>query len=558
MKNWQSWGPVVAVLIAVGVFVWWSNQHSDGEGDTRGTVPQSWQQPDRTNACAGIVGATPAARTSTCLGKLASSRPSSEARKAIDAASKDGKTFVAARVDVGGNALRAEDHPELVTALLGSDEQKAAKALIDAGVTGAVVARDLTGALDRDALVLARLANHDFLEWFQLHYITADLFVYSVRRSPSRMPLNTGAQLLAGLRSRLYGERPVPQSWHPEAVRMIGSVRLQGDTLGARHTVKGIKDGIPADRVLEVALDELATDLRVEWERHIQTMGFGSLPERRNDIRLEVQVVTERAPVEPRSRFQIFDLWELGIDGMILKNKEGAKDEKFVYFPGSEAIARSIHTADDFLTRGVQGTWRDQRPWEDEAVQLDLIRTQHFMEREPGGGTGAVYLFRNMPEVPMAHVTDRNVQSMLVSGAEWWLENQYRDGSFEYKYWPEQNRRSDEYNEVRHELGIRDLADTFRYRRDPRYLAGSRLGLQWLNQYLVSDTDPPAPAFQLGGRSVTLPHPPPGSVLFRYPKIGQGAANQKLGTVAVGVLAVVALADASESHEYDELLTKLG
>ena len=172
------------------------------------------------------------------------------------------------------------------------------------------------------------------------------------------------------------------------------------------------------------------------------------------------------------------------------------------------------------------------------------------MESASGGGD-TVRLIRGFPEVPQDAMTDRRLQRMLIDGGEWWLENLRSDNSFEYKYWPAQNRRSTEYNEVRHILAARDLADTWRYRNDPRYLVGSRRSMDWLLKYEVHDEDPVHPG---------LPHPPAGSMLFRYPSFEEKASkppNQKLGTVAVALLGWVAWADATGSKVEDTRIRKM-
>jgi hypothetical protein len=559
MERLKTLFPIVLAVAAIALYVWWQSLQPGNDVDAPGTVPISWQTPDRANACAHTVGDTPRDRVATCLGRLGTSAISSGLKEELDSMAKDGKSLLAARIAMPGTTLALADHPELLTPLLGNDDAAAAKALADAGIRNLLVSRDLTGALDRDQLVLSRLAQHDFLEWFNLRWITPDLMVYTVRNSSERMPLSTGDQLLSGLRDRLSGLTPSPQRWHPESVRLLGSMRLQGETLAIRHAAAGTKDGIAEDRVVDQALDDLAAALRREWDRNVEVKGIGKLQDRLKDIRLEVHVVMERATVEPRSRYQIFDLWEMGVDGMMLKNKVGADDEKFTFLPGSEAITRALHTADDFLQYATKENWREKRPWEDPNTRLDLIRDQHFMERDPGGRTGAVRLLRALPEVPMEAVTDRNVQSMLVSGGEWWLTNQFDDGSFEYKYWPEQNRQSTEYNEVRHILGIRDLADVWRYRHDGRYLTGSAKAMNWLLKFLVQDTDPPAGPFKSANQEILLPHPPPGTILFRYPAASSGdLPNQKLGTVAVAVLGWVAYAEATGDHSQDELIRKMG
>lgn len=538
--KWDGVLPALGLVAVIGGLIVFSNQGGsavDGEEYAR-------PLPDRASACDRLAG-EPDDRLGACLGKLRSSSLSKDAYEQVTGIAKSGKVLAAARFAVEGvEPVLLQDQPELRAALMGEDEAAASKALRDAGVRGFVVSRDLRGALDRDIRVLARLAYHDHLEWFQLRHVTEDLLIYTVRSSKVRIPMATGDLLVKGLRARISGE-PVPkQRWNPSAIRLLGSMRLQGHTLVLRHAV---------GQNIERVLDELASKMIREWERQAVPQGHGELADRLDDLRLEVHVVMERATVEPRSRFALFDLWELGVDGMMFRHRDGVKNQKFTYVPGSEALQRSHRSPDEFLRYAVQtGGWRDLRPWEDKSTRLDLIRTQHFMEATAGGGK-TVRLFRGMPEVPMEYVTDKNAQEMLVAGGEWWLENQFEDGSFEYKFWPDQNRRSTEYNEVRHILATRDLADTWRYRHDDRYLDGAHKAMDWLLRYQVHDTDTP---------DAKLPHPGPGAMLFRYPSVKEAPilrkpANQKLGTVAVALLGWVAWAEATGSKAQDENIRKM-
>jgi hypothetical protein len=439
--------------------------------------------------------------------------------------------YVGGKVE-GDGAVMIEDHPDVLEPLLENNEPKAAEALREAGFRGLVVHRDLTGALDRDAVVLSRLAHHDHLEWFQLRYVTDSYFIYTVRRSPTRVPLGTGERVLIGLRQRLEGRPVTRQSWKPTHIRLLGSMRFGGRTLVLRHS---------AGNNLEVVLDDLADKLRRRWEREIEIDGHGRLDDRLDELRLEVHVVMERAPVEPRSRAVLADLWEMGVDGMMFRHREGAEEEKFSYLPGSEQVTRSLKSADAFLQLGAkEGGWHDRRPWQDTTTRLDIIRTQHFMESRPGGP--AVRLVRGVPEVAMDEVTDEALREMHIDGGEWWVHNLNPDGSFLYKYWPTQNRRSTEYNEVRHILAPRDLAVTASYRHDPRYLHAARRSMDWLLKYEVNAEDP---------KHASLPHPPPGTALFRYNN------NQKLGTTAVGLLGWVAWAQVTGDHSEDERIRRM-
>ncbi len=542
MKSWlkEGVGLVVAVVVVVALVALWRGSVGQGGGQgITGEIADRYRapQPDRQRACADLVG-TPAERLDRCLVALKAAPLSADARELVRELGGSGTVLTLAHpLDVGVPETGADD--ALRPLLLATDEAAAAAAMRERGVRGVVVHRDLTQALDRDAAVISRLAHHDHLEWFQLRRVTEHLMIYTVRRSSSEMPLATGTMLVEGLRARLERRPPPRQTWaSSSSVRLLASARLQGHTLLLRHAV--------GDDV-EAVLDDLAAKVTRQWDRHVAIEGHGVLRDRLPDIRLEVHVVMERAPVEPRSPYAIFDLFELGIDGFMLRRAEGLKDDKFTYMPGSEAIPRAFKAADDLLRHGsAEFGWSHPRPWEDPKTRFDLIRTAHFMERAPGGRDGVVRMVRGMPEVAMADLSDARIRDMLVAGGEWWLANMRKDNRINYKYWPEQNRMSGDYNEVRHILATRDLVDTWRYRQDPRYLDGARRAMDWLLRYVVRDTDP---------KHALLPHPPAGTLLFRYPfteaEVPGKPPNQKLGTVAVALLGWVPWARATGDRSED-------
>ncbi len=531
--NWIGLG----ILVLVGGVVLWANPgilspSSSGGGDDSIRVMTT---PDRAPSCKGLAG-EPIDRLNDCFGQLSAKvKLSRGATDELAKLAKSGPVFsVGAPLDTTTPHTVLNDDAPIIDVLMRRDEKAANQALRDKGARVVVVHRDLTGALDRTNKVLSRLAQHDHLEWFQLRYVTEELMIYTVRTSATRMPDSTGDSLIKGLRARLEGKKPAKQTWNPSAVRIIASVRLQGATLASRHSV-----GTNLERVL----DELAAKLKKRWNREVLVQGHGYLRDRLPDARLEVHVVMERARIEPRSRFQIFDLWEMGIDGMMFSHREGVKNQKFTYMPGSELVTHSHRSADQFLQYAVQkGDWRDKRPWEDPTTRLDLIRDQHFIEDRPGGGGKTVRLVRGFPETTMDDITDDGIRQMLIDGGEWWLRNFRPDNSFNYKYWPTQGRMSTDYNEVRHILGTRDLADVYRYRKDERYLVGAKRAMDWLMQYAVHDTDV---------KHRSLLHPPDGTMLFRVDN------NQKLGTVAVALLGWIEWARQSGDHSQDENIRKM-
>jgi hypothetical protein len=545
MKWDWVWLALAAGVAVVGIAVYGNQNETvivDKETGERVVVKK------RAKACTSLKGEL-RERVDACLAEVEPIQLSKGARKELDRLMRDRGLLTLSPVK-GFEDKGIAGKDDLMAALMGKDESKAAKVLRGQGHKIVIVPRDLVGAVDNDSHVLARLAHHSHLEHFKLRYVMAEAFIYSIRKVPAGLKESTGADLLAGLRARLAGTPAPRQKWTPDAIRLIGVMRTQGQTLAMRHSV---------GKNVESTLDDLAARLRRRWEREVEPMGMGRLEDRLDDIRLEVHVVVERAPVEPRDRLSIFELFEMGIDGAMFQHHEGVKNRKFSYIPGSELVANSYRDVDKMLRRMVEeGGWRDKRPWEDRQTELDLIRTVHFMEREVGGGAGAIELYRGMPQVSMESMTDEKIRSMLVNGGEWWVNNLLPDNSFEYKYWPTQNRKSTDYNEVRHILGTRDLADVWRYRQDPRYLKASRRSMEWLMQYAIYGDQPEDPR-------ANLPHPSVNSMLFRYPSVAERRAgltkkqpNQKLGTVAVALLGWIAYADASGDKQFDADIRKMG
>ena len=529
---------VVAVL-AVGV-AGWLVFAGDDEDDTGPAASAD-------TSCDQLAG-TNTERLATCLDEAGSPTMSEGALDALGDVVADGAggvLVVGDRVDTSARQTLLADDADLRTALLDDDEAAAVAALRAREIAGVVVHRELADALDRDDAVLARLANHDHLEVFELRWVADDALVYAMRSNAAALDERVGTELLAGLRARLARARRIPrQSWQPPGdVRMLASLRLQGETLVLRHQFGS---------ELEGALDDLAAKLQRRWEREVETSGLGSLDERLDEIRIEVHVVNERAPVDVRDEAGLEELWELGVDGAIvsLEAPDPDSEGRFAFMPASEAVTHGLRTADAFLQHTVrEQDWPALRPWQDDDVDLFLIRDDHFIDRKPGGGE-AVRLVRGTPAATMDELSDENIREMLVAGADWWVRNQRSDNSYLYKYWPDQNRVSAEYNEVRHILGGRDLADAWHFRQDRRYLAGARKAMEWLLQFEVRDTD---------RRDPSLPHPGPESLLFRVPleRRGEQVPNQKLGTVALALLAWIEWAEATGSHAEDDRIRRM-
>jgi hypothetical protein len=322
--GWKEWVPTLGVVAVVAVAIVWTNR-GGGAPDPDVVAPRPGGEAvarvlpgpeDRTPRCLGLTG-TPDQRVVACLADLGRSTLSDGVSAVLADAAKQGKIATAARGAFPGEQVSVIEDADLRGSALGTDEQAFAKALRDRGVRAVVVSRDFTQALDRDRVVLARLAHHDFVEWFQLRWVTEDLLVYTVRSSPARIPIDTGDDLLRGLRQRLTslstGRREVsPQRWNPKAIRLIGSMRTNGATLSARHVV--VTEGA---NVVERALDELAGKL-------IPRVGArGRGQGRRGSLRGAAGRRPARgaggdgagAGRAARPRYALFELFEMGVDG---------------------------------------------------------------------------------------------------------------------------------------------------------------------------------------------------------------------------------------------------
>lgn len=170
--GWKEWVPTIGIVGVVIAAVVWQNYDKLPEGPA--SKPS---KADRIPQCRSLSG-EPVDRLHACLADIDRSKLSKEAKEAIEDLGSKKKVFAIADIETEAPTLTLADHPELEKLLMATDEEAVAKALLDLDVRGLVVNRDLTGALDRDSVVLSRLAQHDYLEWFQLRHVTEDLMIY--------------------------------------------------------------------------------------------------------------------------------------------------------------------------------------------------------------------------------------------------------------------------------------------------------------------------------------------------------------------------------------------
>jgi hypothetical protein len=420
------------------------------------------------------------------------------------------------KVDV--RALGAD--PKIKELLLGTDEGAAADAIRASGARVVIVHSSLRPSMDRSKNVMSKLYNHDALERFQLLSVEEDGMVYMVVDAQLVFTPQVAQAAIGWLRASLSGQNPPPfPQLKPERSnwQMVATLRGQGQEIAF-----SLAEGDTLDR----ALYEVTVDLEAYHRRNREPLGFPPLRDHMKDLTLELHRVTERAPVVPRDEAALEDLWEMGIDGGIILDRVGDKKQSGVW-PGAVSTSRGITKADSFL-KGLARDfkWDSVRPWRDSENDLQIFRSIHYMEL-PGGGV--IQMYRGTPPVPMDFVTQETTKEAIVFAGEWYLANLRADGEVTYKFWPEDNRYSNEYNHVRHTLATWNLWQAWTLDPRPEFLEGAIRAQEWTLK-------------ALGEKD--------GMAFMSH------AGQTKLGSVVVALLGMIEVAKATGDHSNDELMRK--
>jgi hypothetical protein len=431
--------------------------------------------------------------------------------------------------------------------VMGDDEGALAEALRSAGARVLVLHTALRPSFNRDRHVLSRLYHHAHLDHFQLARVEEGLFVYLVNDAPIRFEPALADASIRWLREELSGKRPPPMppvksdsgKW-----LLVTSVRGHGQELAF---------SLAEGSTLDVALRETADDLEAAHRRNREVLGFPRLSEHIEDLVIEIHRVKERAMVVPRGEDELKALWEMGLDGAILLDKVGDRKKSAVW-PGAVAVSRGITNGDSFLrAMAREAQWDMPRPWRDDPdVTLELIRTSDYREVR---GEPVVAMYRGSSLMPMDGVTLDSVKGSIVYAGEWWLANLQPDGTVTYKFWPEENRFSNEYNHVRHELATWNLWQAWTLDPRPEFLEGAIRAQDWTLRSLVERD---ASNFDPWERELVdaSPHKDAiykdGIAYFTY------GNNTKLGSAVVGLYGMIEVARATNDHGKDALMRDLG
>lgn len=453
----------------------------------------------------------------------------------------------------GVKALDLRQDPKLLEALKGTDEKAAAEAVRAAGAKTLLVHTDLGPSIDRDKKVLSRLYHHDHLEYFQLTRVEDGGLLYLVTDGPLTFPGETASAAIQWVRDTLSGKNPPP---FPPIRAERSNWRLVTTLRGQGHEVAySLAEADTLDR----ALIEAVTDLEAYYRRNREPLGFRRLDLAMPELRIEMHRLTERAYVVPRDEGELEDLWEMGVDGAILldrpteeERKAGKKGQSAV-FPGAIAVNKGYTKADQFLKAAAREfRWDSVRPWRDAGVELYLTRSVHYLEVP---GKGVVPLYRGTAPVPLEMVTLRTVQDSIVYAGEWYLQNLQPDGTVTYKFWPEENRYSNEYNHVRHTLATWNLWQAWTLDPRPEFLEGAIRAQKWTLKTTVERDASNLTGWELERVNAS---PMKDEVLKEGIAYFHHANNNKLGSVVVALFGMIEVARATGDRSLDPLMRKLG
>ena len=429
------------------------------------------------------------------------------------------------------------DDPAFAETLWQNDDALAADALAAADVRFILLRRDILLSVDRGAHVMARLYHDDFRQRFELRAADENFLLYKVLDTPRTFSVSLARVATSQLRSHMKGEavEKVPAIKSKDGMRwnLVASVRKPGG--------REIAFGNCLDDELQRCVEELAADLEIHHRRFTEWYGFDALADETDSLVIDLHRLTERADILARSEADVLALWEMGIDGAIVYDSVGKSPSKrTAYFPGSVAYTRAYREPDRMLRHAAREHFHSaNRPWREPGNSFQKFRDIHFQDHPE---LGVQELFRGVPPVPMALVDIQALEDSLELASEWYMQNMaptvdlpdnltYDDGQVTYKFWPAENRYSNEYNLVRHTLATWNLVQGYNITGREEFLEGAGRALDWTLKYRVDEGD---------------------MSFIRYDN------NVKLGSVVVGLMGIIDLARATGTTEYDDLMIRFG
>jgi hypothetical protein len=402
----------------------------------------------------------------------------------------------------------------------------------------------------RDALPLSHFHPVIFSRSHVLYRIAPPLELDQADRQ--RIAAWTRARLGGGEEAGSLGiERPTGAVGRAEhrviiSLRSRDTERLLGQRLASASAA-----GPTLEQALGRTVDRLVStwsEARAEAADRFRVTFPTELAEAMQSFEIEIEVVHDLCHIIDRDDGRLLWQFELGLEGMYFE-----RGDRFSYMSPATPIQRA--SGEDFLgERGMlelflEWNGLDQRDWVAPGSQgtvrgryahdFGRFESLHWLERSPGGEV--VSLYRNVPLATLADVTRENAVRALRLGAMWLVNNQLEDGQFRYRYKPleasARRRWINGNNVVRHALNPYTLLLVNRVAPDERLVESARRGLAYTIEHLRREGS----RCYVWHRDVPAPY-----------------ENAKMGTVAVTILSILAMADVMDIGEYEDVLSCLG
>ncbi len=250
--------------------------------------------------------------------------------------------------------------------------------------------------------------------------------------------------------------------------------------------------------------------------------------QRRKDIRIQVDILQDRAPLRFTRDWYLFFAVEPGVDGLIL-----TKGDKVGYQLPSDAVTKGYLTprvrgrvkcVEKLLAKTAASMHTRRNIWKEPDTRIEKFRTISFGVPVPG--KGVVSFYRGNVLLNLEEVTARRIYQAIEEGADWLLRNARPDGRFNYQYMPNTDTYSKAYNAVRHAGTVYGLLELYRQFQKPSFLEAARRAAPYLYEHIGA--------------------PEPGSDLLAIP---DGRA-WPTGAAALGLLAFINMPPEMRTADY--------
>lgn len=287
---------------------------------------------------------------------------------------------------------------------------------------------------------------------------------------------------------------------------------------------------------LEKALLATTSSLRGSWSedrRKVERDFHVDLPsdvdEAVREMEIGVEVFHRSCRITDRDPARLLWNFELSLEGLSL-----ADGDRFHYVLPSVGLHRGFENELAFVRRLEEAGDLPEDSWRDRRWRFSRFETKSFQELRAQGDP--VEMYRGAPLVRLSNVTRANVIRALRIGSRWLTSNQLDDGQFRYRYKP--------LNKV-----------------DKRWLVGNNVVRHALNPYTLMLVNRVSPSDHLvksaiKGLGYTMRHlEKRGRRCYVWHlDVPSPDENAKMGTVAVTILSILKMGEATDISEYEDEL----